>query len=173
MVTRPSSSAIWRRRVSSDDSGLNCCLQLQGIVVGNVGSYLPSDRIFHIPQDCSLDTRRHATFISHTPQNALQKNVWKNSVKWTSTLKVILRAWDTQTTRPDVAEIVTLCCLCDANVSLRHSVSIFRVNIKLYHADGSSMEMDVSGCAMWFCSTFIVVISIFMNIEMLVKGVQK
>ena len=63
-VSRPSSSAMWRRRVSSDDSEVNCSFQLQGFVLGNAGSYQMTG--CHIPQDCNLDTRRHETFISLT-----------------------------------------------------------------------------------------------------------
>ena len=90
------------------------------------------------------------SYLSHTSK-CPSKNVWKYCVKWTSTLKVILRPRETQTTRLEIPANVTLCWLCDENLSLCHSVSIFRMKIKFYHADVSSMEIDVCCSAMW-CS---------------------
>jgi hypothetical protein len=103
-----------------------------------------------VPEDVTLCWLCDANVSLYQSVSIFRVNINLYHADGSSMEMDVLHACETQTTRLDVPEDVPLCRLCDANVSLYHSVSIFRVNIKLYHADGSSMIMDVSGCTIWF-----------------------
>jgi hypothetical protein len=96
----------------------------------------------HIPHACNLDTRQHATFISHTSQDAQEKRLEKFcevNFCFESNAFVPAKPRLHSLTYQTMSRYVG----CVMQTFRFITLSIFRVKITFCHADGSSMEMDV------------------------------